>query len=370
MEFVKSDYKFSNKKKNIVAPAANSKGGLGGLYSNFPSGRKRKDNMAHVLSFREREKLKQEDKCYHCKQTGHMALQYPQKKPMTSSYQRINQQQYQNRNRNPKVKPAALNMETQLGLMQVMKGPTQSRTFIIPEARKETMAAEITINGYKAYVLLDPCTQGRDLISNNFFTVFKLPLTQMEKKPLEIAIQGSRSPMTNKTIVLINVQGYEEESTFYAAHLRNWDAILGEPVIKKLKAIMNIHDNIISIQPSGMARYDLIMLQKTGNDSIRSAAMWMQSTCKTAGESTEHPHSDGESDRTSDSESMKDYANDETDYEDSSDNESITDVYEQLRQLGEENRSLGRTLHEAIDYLEGRIGDNNMIRRQQADMHP
>jgi len=50
---------------------------------------------------------------------------------------------------------------------------------------------------------------------------------------------------------------------------------LEEAALKKLKAIMNIHDNIISIQPPGMIRYDLIMLQKTGNDLIRSAAMWM-----------------------------------------------------------------------------------------------
>jgi len=95
-----------------------------------------------------------------------------------------------------------------------MKGPTQSRTFIIPEARKETMSAEIKINGYKAHVLLDPCTQGGDLISNNFCIPFKLPLTQMEKKPLETAIQGSRSPMTNKTTVSINVQGYKKKEPF------------------------------------------------------------------------------------------------------------------------------------------------------------
>jgi len=68
-------------------------------------------------------------------------------------------------------------METQSALVQVMKGPTQSRTFIIPEANKETMAAEITINRYKAHVVLDPCTQGGDLIYNNFCTLFKLPLT-------------------------------------------------------------------------------------------------------------------------------------------------------------------------------------------------
>jgi len=124
MEFVKSNYKLPDEKKKIAAPAARTKGGPGGLYGNFPSARKRKDDMANMLSFREREKLKQEGKCYHCKQTGHMVSQCPQKKSMSSSYQKINPQQYQNRNRNPKVKTAALSMETQSTLMQVMKGPT------------------------------------------------------------------------------------------------------------------------------------------------------------------------------------------------------------------------------------------------------
>jgi len=94
MEFVKSNYKFHAEKKKIAAPAAKAKGGPGGLYGNFPSPRKRKDNMAPVLAFGEREKLKQEGKCNHCRQTGHMASQCPQKKPMTSAYQKINQQQY------------------------------------------------------------------------------------------------------------------------------------------------------------------------------------------------------------------------------------------------------------------------------------
>jgi len=94
-------------------------------------------------------------------------------------------------------------------------------------------------------MLLDLCIQGGDLISNFFCILLKLPLTQLEKKPLETAIQGSRSLITNKATLLINVQGYEEERTFYAANLINWDTILGEPALKKLKAIMIIHDNII-----------------------------------------------------------------------------------------------------------------------------
>ena len=99
--------------------------------------------------------------------------------------------------------------------------PTKNGSFIITETRKETMAAEITIHGYKAHVLLNPCIQGGDLISNNFSTLFTLLLTHIEEKPLETAIQGSRSPLTNKTRVFITIQGYEEERTFYAANLRN-----------------------------------------------------------------------------------------------------------------------------------------------------
>jgi len=98
--------------------------------------------------------------------------------------------------------------------------------------------------------------------------------------------------------------------------------------------------------------------------------MWMQPTCERASESSAHPHSDAESDRTSDSESIKDYANDETDYEESSNNESITDLDEQLRERDENNRSLSKIRDERIDNLETKMGDNNMIRRQQTEIHP
>jgi len=89
IEFIKSNYKFPAKKKKIAAPVAKAKGGPGGLYGNFPSIRKIQNDMANVLSSGERERLKQEGKCYHYKQTGHMASQCQQKKPMTSSYQKI-----------------------------------------------------------------------------------------------------------------------------------------------------------------------------------------------------------------------------------------------------------------------------------------
>jgi len=104
----------------------------------------------------------------------------------------------------------------------------------------------------------------------------------------------------------------------------------------------------------------------------------MQPTCETASESLEHPQSNIECDRISDlepgriskSESIKDCAYNKTDYSDSSGNESTTVLDEQLKQLNKENRFLTITLEENIDNLEVRIGDNNRIRRQQAEIHP
>jgi len=57
IKLIKSNYKFPNKKKKIKALAAKAKGGPGGLYGTFPSTRKRKDDMANVQLFGERENL-------------------------------------------------------------------------------------------------------------------------------------------------------------------------------------------------------------------------------------------------------------------------------------------------------------------------
>jgi len=74
--------------------------------------------------------------------------------------------------------------------------------------------------------------------------------------------------------------------------------------------------------------------------------MWIQPICETTRELSANPHSDVESARNSDSEAIKDYVYDKTDYEHLSDNESITDLVEQLRQLEKENRPLSKTLDE------------------------
>ena len=88
-----------------------------------------------------------------------------------------------------------------------MRPPTDDRKAIIPVSQKMLNAVEITINGYKAHALIDPCTINGDLISANCCFLNQIPTEDMDAKPLETAIKGSRSTMTKKATVELNMQG-------------------------------------------------------------------------------------------------------------------------------------------------------------------
>ena len=68
-----------------------------------------------------------------------------------------------------------------------------------------TNAAKILVNGYEALALFDPCTQNGDLISNRFCQLYNIPTKDMEKKLLETAVLGSKSMMTQKAEVELNI---------------------------------------------------------------------------------------------------------------------------------------------------------------------
>src|SRR5207253_6533918 len=90
---------------------------------------------------------------------------------------------------------------------------------------------------------------------------------------------------------------------FYVANLKSWDVILGEPALTELDAIMDIRHNATSIKPKHQPRMELQMMQRSGDiDRVISAAQWMQPTAETDNDSGDQ---------------CKDYAYDETDYEDS-----------------------------------------------------
>ena len=186
---------------------------------------------------------------------------------VSSSYQQVNRRPIY------KVKTASLLVESGLDTshLQVMRAPTNNTKAIISVSQKILNAVEITIHGHKAHALIDPCTINVDLISVNFYFLNKIPTEDMDAKPLETAIKGSRPTMTTKVTVELNIRGNEISRTFYISNLSDWDAILGPPFLATLNVIMDVQNNMVFIQPIGKPRQQLYMLQKQSH-AVSTAA--------------------------------------------------------------------------------------------------
>jgi len=120
----------------------------------------------------------------------------------------------------------------------------------------------IQINGNIAQVLIDPCTMHGNLISNQFCGMYKILTEKTDQKILGTAIKGSKSYINAKAIVEVNLQGYKENITFYLANLNEWNAILGNPALTTLRAVMDIAENQVSIYSRGKEPIELQMLDK------------------------------------------------------------------------------------------------------------
>src|SRR5438105_2053607 len=113
--------------------------------------------------------------------------------------------------------------------MQVSKEmePGKKNAFLVNP--RITSAIQIEVNGSQAVALLDPCTKNGNLISNRFCQLYNIHTTEMERKPLETAVLGSKSVMIHKADLDLDIQGYKAKIRFYVGNLKSWDAISGEP---------------------------------------------------------------------------------------------------------------------------------------------
>ena len=60
----------------------------------------------------------------------------------------------------------------------------------------------------------------------------------------------------------MDLKGHKEIITFYVANLYEWNAILGNPALTTLRAVMDIAENQVSIYPRGKELITLQMLDK------------------------------------------------------------------------------------------------------------
>ena len=141
-----------------------------------------------------------------------------------------------------------------------------------PLSYKILNAAEIRINGARANVLIDSCTVDADLILAQFCHLHNIPIEEMPPKSLFTAIKGSKSTITKKATIEVDVQGQKEIWTFLVSNLMDWDAIIDHPMLNHLNTVMNVKDNRVSIQLNGQMRYDLNILDRVTETPVMQAA--------------------------------------------------------------------------------------------------
>ena len=156
--------------------------------------------------------------------------------------------------------------------MQVAKPPTDKRMHSLPLSKKILNAAQIRINEARANVLIDTCTVGADVISAQFCHLHNMPTEELPPKSLFTAIQQSKSTMTKKATIEVNVQGQKGIRTFLVSNLMDWYAMLGHAILHHLNKRMSVKDNRVSIQPRGQMRYDLNMLASVTETPVMQAA--------------------------------------------------------------------------------------------------
>ena len=111
----------------------------------------------------------------------------------------------------------------------------------------------IICNGYNTRILLDSCTIGGDLIFNLFCSQLKLKLEEVAAKMLfATAIKRSRLTINYKIYITIKLAGYKFSTYLYICHLKDCNIILEDPTLIRIRAVIVVENNHITIQPDSM----------------------------------------------------------------------------------------------------------------------
>ena len=94
------------------------------------------------------------------------------------------------------------------------KPPTDKRMHSLPLSNKIINAAEIRINRARANILIDACTVGADLIPAQCCHLHNIPIEEIPPKSLFTVIERSKSTITKKATIDVDVQGHKELRTF------------------------------------------------------------------------------------------------------------------------------------------------------------
>lgn len=113
--------------------------------------------------------------------------------------------------------------------------------------RHGTLAAEIMINGVKAYMLFDSGST-TDSITPEFAHITKAPkITLDEQVTLQLGCVGSRSKICYGTLVPINIGTINKKTYFDIVNLDRYDCIIGTPFMNEYNISLDFGRNMIKI---------------------------------------------------------------------------------------------------------------------------
>jgi len=80
-----------------------------------------------------------------------------------------------------------------------------------------------------------------------------------------MTMKGSKGSISHYTKVNCDWLGWSKERIFYGAALKDWDVILGSPLLRHAKAVINMGTMSVTIQPPGLNRITLASWKTTSS---------------------------------------------------------------------------------------------------------
>ena len=175
---------------------------------------------------------------------GHYANKCPSpKKSVTSAAQQVRFKPTYLR------KPAIRTAATRIKMPQV----DQPKGLI--DNSSNHMLINIKVDGHPARALIDQQTTGASLISTTFASTYNLPTVALTNEiTVNLALQGSRGKSTHYVRSTLEIGGHMIDVYLCVVALADWDLILGEPILRMIQTIIDVTNQMITIQPKSTDR--------------------------------------------------------------------------------------------------------------------
>ena len=183
-------------------------------------------------------------KCFNCNEMGHYANKCPSlKKSLTSAAQQVRLKPTYLR------KPAIRTAATRIKMPQV----DQPKGLI--DNSSNHMLINIKVDKHLARALIDQQTTGASLISTTFASTYNLPTVALTNEiTVNLALQGSRGKSTHYVRSTLEIGGHMIDVYLCVVALADWDLILGEPILRMMQTIIDITNQMFTIQPRSTDR--------------------------------------------------------------------------------------------------------------------